>query len=85
MNSTSTNIRLLALGIAAAVVTTLFATIVANMPPELDGRPSVARNAVQEPDGAGIANAPLRIEVFGVRIQDTAASDDPHVSRAPRS
>lgn len=85
MSRTSTNIRVMALGVAAVIVATLFSTIVSNMPPDFSGVPNEARNGVRDRAAVEVAIVPSRIEVVGVRSAVTASSESPRVEGAPSS
>lgn len=71
MHRTRMPARIAALALAVAIVASLFSTIVGHMPPDFAGSPGEARYAT---GATPVAIVPSRIEVIGVRTQDTAAN-----------
>ncbi|MCL4760898.1 MAG: hypothetical protein KJ018_03760 [Burkholderiales bacterium] len=81
MKNTDTTVRVAAIGVAAVIATTLFSAIVASMPPEFGEAFASSRAAAP----IEVAIVPSRIEVVGVRSQDTAANDVQAEPARPRS
>jgi hypothetical protein len=80
MNRTSTAIRAAAFALSVVIATSLFATIVAVMPPDFSGAHATARAAGH----TEVAIVPSRIEVIGLR-SDVTAENDVVRARGPRS
>ncbi|MDH4181393.1 MAG: hypothetical protein OEV46_05235 [Betaproteobacteria bacterium] len=76
MELISNRTRVAAMALAAIVSAGLLHVLVAAMPPEAIGAPNEARNS-RGVEPAGLASAPLRIEVIGSRSEETAAAPVP--------
>lgn len=76
MNLISIRMRIVAAALAGAVSAALLLAVVGGIPPGAGVAPDAARNT-RGGESVEVATAPFRVEVFGVRSDDTAVAGAP--------